>query len=309
MLTLELLRQNQILSGLTDDQLTAIATMSANDEASVIGVKIGELHGQYDVDVLKASGIKKNDGEKSYDYVKRVLNTFKSNVDSVKADNVTLQDKIKTLEEATEKNADEQLKQKLVDSNKTIEQLRAQITANEQKYANEKKSLEANIKQIHIDYEFNAAMSKLNIKENVSEAVKNIMFEAAKREVLSKYTPELVESNGTKNLIFRDANGAIANNPANNMQPYTTLELVNATSIKDIVEVAKVQPGGGTGPTKTNINNVTLIDISSAKNQVEADKLIAAHLMQRGLTSDSAEFAAESIKLRQDNNVAALPIR
>ena len=46
MLTIEMLRQSSALAGLTDAQFTAIAEMSKNDENTVIGTKIGALHGQ-----------------------------------------------------------------------------------------------------------------------------------------------------------------------------------------------------------------------------------------------------------------------
>ena len=49
MLTIEMLRQSSDLAGLTDNQLNAIAEMSRNDENTVIGTKIGALHGQYAV--------------------------------------------------------------------------------------------------------------------------------------------------------------------------------------------------------------------------------------------------------------------
>ena len=78
MLTIEMLRQSSALTGLTDDQLNAIAEMSRNDENTVIGTKIGALHGQYDTDILGITGIKKKDGEKSYDYAKRVLGEYKT---------------------------------------------------------------------------------------------------------------------------------------------------------------------------------------------------------------------------------------
>lgn len=77
MLTIEMLRQSSDLAGLTDNQLNAIAEMSRNDENTVIGTKIGALHGQYDTDILDITGIKKKDGEKSYDYAKRVLGEYK----------------------------------------------------------------------------------------------------------------------------------------------------------------------------------------------------------------------------------------
>ena len=84
MLTIEMLRQSSALTGLTDDQLNAIAEMSRNDENTVIGTKIGALHGQYDADILGITGIKKKDGEKSYDYAKRVLGEYKTKAESAK---------------------------------------------------------------------------------------------------------------------------------------------------------------------------------------------------------------------------------
>ena len=84
MLTIEMLRQSSALTGLTDDQLNAIAEMSRNDENTVIGTKIGALHGQYDADILGITGIKKKDGEKSYDYAKRVLGEYKTKAESTK---------------------------------------------------------------------------------------------------------------------------------------------------------------------------------------------------------------------------------
>jgi hypothetical protein len=45
MLTIEMLQQSSALAGLTAEQYTAIAEMSRNDENTVIGTKIGALHG------------------------------------------------------------------------------------------------------------------------------------------------------------------------------------------------------------------------------------------------------------------------
>ena len=69
MITIEMLNQNAALSTLTDAQKAAITEISKNDEATVIGTKIGALHGQYDADILNVSGIAKAEGEKSYDYL------------------------------------------------------------------------------------------------------------------------------------------------------------------------------------------------------------------------------------------------
>ena len=52
MLTREILIANAALSGLTDEQISAITTLSANDENSVIAKKTGEIYGGLDADIL-----------------------------------------------------------------------------------------------------------------------------------------------------------------------------------------------------------------------------------------------------------------
>ena len=73
MLTREILAANAQLSGLTEEQIKAIITLSENDENSVIAKKTGEIYGALDNDILTVSGIAKNGTEKTYDYAKRVM--------------------------------------------------------------------------------------------------------------------------------------------------------------------------------------------------------------------------------------------
>ena len=81
MLTREILVANAALSGLSDEQITAITTLSQNDENSVIAKKTGEIYGALDADILAVSGIAKNGTEKTYDYAKRVMGEMKTKAD------------------------------------------------------------------------------------------------------------------------------------------------------------------------------------------------------------------------------------
>ena len=81
------------------------------------------------------------------------------------------------------------------------------------------------------------------------------------------------------------------------------------TSIKDVIDFNKPQPGGGTGPIQHHGGNVTILDLTGAKTQVDADKIIESYLLGNGLTRDSAEFATQSMQLRTENKVSELPIR
>lgn len=315
MLTIEMLRQNTHLSGLSETQLNAIAEMSKNDENTVIGTRIGELHGQYDSDVLSVTGIAKNQGEKSYDYVKRVLGQYKTELSStatIQAQLANAKTEIETLKtKLAENSGDETLKQQLKDAKAQAKQLQTQLQTKETEFNKTKAELESQVKNIHVDYAFNSAISDLKFKDGITPSLQKIILDAAKAEVLTKGTPDFVEdATGNKSLIFRDQTGNIINNPANNLNPYTVKELLMQTSLKDIVETKVQQPGGGTKPITTPpAGGQTLLDLSVVKTQVDADKAIESYLLAQGFTRDSFEFAEQSLQLRTDNKVSELPLR
>lgn len=315
MLTIEMLRQNSALTGLTDDQLNAIAEMSRNDENTVIGTKIGALHGQYDADILGITGIKKKDGEKSYDYAKRVLGEYKTKAESVKTVKAELdaaKAQVTELQSKLEKGAgDETLRQQLKDAKAQVTQLQTQLQTKETEFNTKKAEFDKTIKDTHVDYAFQAATAGLKFKSGITEPIQKTLLNAAKAEVLAKGTPDFIEdSQGGKKLVIRGADGNILNNPKNNLNPYTMQELVMETSLKDVIDTGRQQTGGGTGGFGSGSGGTGgTLDLSGIKSQVEADKAIEAHLLANGLARDSQEFADQSMQLRTENNVASLPIR
>lgn len=309
MLTQEMLRANTALTGLTDDQIKAITQMSQNDENSVIGARIGALHGQYDTDILQISGIAKNEGEKSYDYMKRVMTKFKEDAASTKSltDEITQLkvDKADLEKKLANGTGDATLKQKLTDTENRLTQLQAQYTADKTKYADEKKAYELKIKDIYVNNAFDNAISGFTFKDGIDDSVKQVLLADAKRQVLAKGTPDFVDINGVKTLVFRDSTGAILNNPATNLAPYTASELLQSVdSLHAILGTSKTGSG-----TEKNLPPVTVPILGTAKTQVEADDAIAKHLMEKGLTRYSKEFAAEATKLRAELQVDKLPLR
>lgn len=315
MLTIEMLRQSSALTGLTDDQLNAIAEMSRNDENTVIGTKVGALHGQYDADILGITGIKKKDGEKSYDYAKRVLSEYKTKAESTKTIQTQLtaaQAQVAGLQSKLEKGAgDEALKQQLKDTKAQVTQLQTQLQTKETEFNTKKAEFDKTIKDTHVDYAFQAATAGLKFKSGITEPIQKTLLNAAKAEVLAKGTPDFIkDSQGGKKLVIRGADGNILNNPKNNLNPYTMQELVMETSLKDVIDTGRQQTGGGTGGFGSGSGGTGgTLDLSGIKSQVEADKAIEAHLLANGLTRDSREFADQSMQLRTENNVASLPIR
>ena len=313
MLTVEILRQNAALSGLTDEQFNTIATMSQNDENTVIGTKIGALHGAYDADILKITGITKNNGEKSYDYAKRVLNNYKTqlgSVDTLKSQIETQKTEIASLKEKLASNStDETLKQQLSDAQNRVSELQKQLRTKEIEFQNSNEAHKKEVKDIQVNYAFANATSGLKFKAGISDELQKVLLNAAKAEILAKGTPDFIDNNGTKVLVYRDANGNILNNPANSLNPYTTKELLMQTSIKDAIDTGIQQNGSGTKNITIDKNNNSPLDLSSAKTQIEADKSIESYLLSQGITRDSEQFSEQSLQLRNDNNVAQLPIR
>lgn len=310
MLTIDMLKQNSTLAGLTDAQLTAIAEMSKNDENTVIGSRIGELHGQYDTDILSITGIQKNQGEKSYEYAKRVLNDYKSQITST----ATLQAQLQNAKNEVDKlknqlaagGSDEQLKQQLKDAKSQVNQLQKQLTDKETEFANAKAKFDKDLKTAHVDHAFADAAKGIKFKDGITPSVQNILLNAAKMEVMDKGTPDFVDGK----LIFRDQQGNVLNNPNNNLNPYTVEELLAQTSLKDVIDTGKQQPGGGTVPPSNNPSSTsTVINLGGIKTQVDADKAIENYLLAQGLTRDDEQFREQFTSIRAEQEVSKLPIR
>ena len=315
MITIEMLNQNAALSTLTDAQKAAITEISKNDEATVIGTKIGALHGQYDADILNVSGIAKAEGEKSYDYLKRVLGDYKTKLDGTKTLSAQLEAQKNKVAELEAKLAaggsDEALKQQLKDARHQVTQLQTQLTAKIGELDRAKKDYEQKEKDLQVGFAFTNATAGIKFKADVSEPVKKILLAAAKDEILAKGTPDFIDDgNGGKKLVLRDAAGNTLNNPKNNLNPYTIEELVMETSLKDVIDTGRQQPGGGTvPPVKPNGGGGTTLDLSGVKTQLEADTQIEKYLLSTGLTRDNAEFGDKVLEIRNENNVSELPIR
>lgn len=317
MLTIEMLRQSAALAGLTDAQLNAITEMSKNDENTVISTKIGSLHGQYDADIFGITGIKKNDGEKSYDYAKRVLNDYKAKADSTKTIEAQLtaaNTKIAELQDKIAKSeGDAAIRQQLKDTKAQVSQLQSQLQSKEAELTNEKESFKKQLSDIQVDYAFQESTKGMKFKPGITETVQGILLKSAKEEVLRKGTPDFVDDGaGGKKMVFRGADGNILNNVKNNLNPYTVSELLMETSLKDVLDQGRQQTGGGTsagGGSGAGGQFSGLIDLSAAKTQVEADRMIESYLLQKGLTRDSVEFGEQSMELRKEGNVENLPLR
>lgn len=305
-LTQELLQADASLSGLPEEQISAIVTLSTNDENTVIGSRIGELHGRYDTDILEASGVAKNQGEKSYDYVKRVIaDLVKSGGSATELNNqiTSLKTEIEGYKETIAKGkGSEAIAQQLKDAQDRMAQIQSAYDADKDKWGKERTDYEDHIKGTRLEYAVADATKGLKFKAGYPESVQNTLLTAAKNSILAKFTPEFQENK----LVFRDSEGKIATNQANRLEPFTLAELMKV-ELKDVLDVGRKVPGAGTSPDDTD--NLEILDLSAANTQVKADDIISKHLLAKGLTRGSREFSEEQTKMRKENGVDKLPLR
>lgn len=289
---------------ITDEQLANLLIAVNNAEQAQLSRKIGELHGQYDADVTSVTGLAKNSGEKSYDFVKRVLGDYKTQLEAANA-------KVTSLEEKIAKGANnEQLKQELTDAKKLAEQVKGQLTEKEGELTRLKEEHAKELVNMRFDSEFSAAAAGLKFKTGISEAVQSALLQSAKREILAKGTVEIADVNGSKVVQMRDSNNEVLRNKGNAYNPYTVAELLKETSIKDVLDSGTTVGGNTVPPTGSGAGDQTVtLDFTNIRTQLEADTAIENYLLQQGFTRDQAEFGEKAFQLRQDNNVSALPMR
>jgi len=311
-LTPEVLKANESLAGLSEDQLSTIATLSSNDENTVIGTKIGEVHGKYEQDVFAVAGIEKKQGEKAYDYTKRVLGDFKTKAESSKEVQANYDKALQDIADLNSKieagKGNEVTAQQLKDANQRLNDLDKQYNTDKAAWAEKEKGFATEMTSYKVNSEFSKVLGGLKFKAEYGDNIQKILIKNAQDTILGQYTPEWQEVQGVNRMVFRDKDGNLLNNKANGLNPYTAEELIKE-ALGEVLDAGKVSKGGGSANPDGSPAKVDLIEVSQATTQVEADEIISKYLMQKGITRGSEEFAAEQTKLRNDNGVAKLPIQ
>lgn len=313
MLTREILVANAALAGLTDEQIAAITTLSANDENSVIAKKTGEIYGGLDADILAVSGIAKNGTEKTFDYAKRVVAEFKTKAESASA----LQTQIDSLTKekarlekaiadgATDAETAKALKQAKADLQSVTTQyndLKTKYDQAEQTHTNE-------VFGIRVETALQTATAGLKFKAELPESATKVLLDQAIAKIKGMNPEFIDDGKGGKMLAFKDENGAIMRNPNNQLNPYTPGDLLTRElETMGILDKGRKAAGGGTGaPSGGGAGGNITVDISGAKTRVEAYDAITAMLEQQGLKVGTAEFDAGMQQAWKDNNISALP--
>ena len=300
MLTKETLIANEALAGLTEEQITAITTLSENDENAVIGQKFGEVYRQMDSTIEKATGIKRDGDEKTYLYLERATKAFAdkySDYDATKA-------KVSQLEEQIAKGGDEGLKAQLAQAQAELASTKDQFNTLKTDYDRAKADHAKALNDFKVDAEITRAREGLTFKKGLSEPVMNTLIAQAVANVKAK-NPSFEDKNGVSTLVFHDSNGAPLNNPENKLNPFTARELlVKEFESMDILE--KMPAKGAGGKPSASSSSASL---SGVTTQVEAEDAITKMLAEKGIPKTSLNYQTEYDKLWEENGCSNLPLK
>jgi len=314
-LTTELLNANAALSGLTEEQKTAIVEMSKNDETAVIGQKTGEIYGGLDADILAASGIAKNGAEKTYDYAKRVIGEIKGQAGNA----AELQNQVSELTKEKARlesviakgGGDAETKRQLDQTKADLENVRNEFATLKTQYDQAKTEHEKELFGLKIDGEFAKATSGLKFKADLPASVTSVLLQQAIAKVKGMNPEYIDDGMGGKVLAFIE-NGTTKRNPENNLRPYTAAELVAAElKTMGVLDEGRQQTGAGSkGGIDITGSGTKTVDISGATTQDQAHEIIAKQLMERGLVNGSKEFNDAMAAAWKENRdvLKALPI-
>ena len=314
MITQEMLAQQEVLNGLTDDQREAILTLSKNDEEAVIGNRFREVYNKLDETIARETGIARNGDEKTYVYLERAAKAVKAQADKVDG----LQTKVneltnernrlqKAIDEGT---VDEQTKKQLAQAQKDLAAITEQFNTLK---ADKDKMAQTHAKEImdvRIENELAQASAGIKFKAELpQQAVDTLLQQTIQR--VKGMTPDYIDDGkGGKRLVFKDAQGAIMRNPEKQLEPYTAGELLQRElKAMGILDEGRKAAGGGTEPPAGGGGAGAVVDVSAARTQTEAQEIIAQDLMKQGMTNGSKEFQEAMTKAWRDNNISKLPIK
>lgn len=315
MITREILTANAVLAGLSEEQLSAIVSINNNDVAGEIGKKTSEIYQKFDESIKNSTGIDRLMGanpEKTYDYLPRAIQEMKKSfgdvtqlknqVSLLTAEKARLEGEIAKGSGAETLRQLEQTKAELANTKTQFNNLQAKMTQQTEAH-------KAEIFGIRVDNDLSVASQKLNFKPEIPASVQSILLQTASAKIKGMKPDYIDNGQGGKRLVFRGEDGAIMNNPENQLNPYTAEELL-ARELKDVLAPARKVTGTGTQPTGSGTGSgAPSFEISGARTRSEAQELLTKQFLAQGMTIGSAEFQEAMDKAWKDNNISSLPLR
>lgn len=314
MITNEMIAADAVLSGLTDEQKTAIVTMSQNDENVVIGNKFSEVYNRLDDTILKSTGIVRNGDEKTYNYLERAAKQLAEKANSVDGLNAKVQQLTKErddLQKAVEKGGDAELRRQLQQANADLNSVREQYNTLKTDYDKMKDGHAAELLGMQIDNALVGAKAGLKFKAEFPQAAIDTLLTQALNNVKGMNPAFIDDGKGGKVLAFMGQDGQPLRNPERQLNPYTAAELLQKElRTMGILDEGRQQQGGGTKPPQQQGGgNGVPVDVTMARTQNEADEIIHNQLNAQGLIRGSKAYEEAKTQIWKDNNISSLPMK
>ena len=249
--------------------------------------KIGETHRRYDEDIEAATGLKKPDGVKTYDFLGSVLKDMKAKSESFDPTEV---EKYKS--KITE------LETKISDG-QGGDHFKGLYEGVKDDYKKLKEDSDKKILDIQNNYnnqlvstKLNGVASRLKFREDIPDSVKKMMVD----NVISNHlATSKMQEDGT--LLHMGEDGNVLR--GENAEILSTSDLLK-NSFKDILKT-DTPPSGSGGPTDKPAGNSSL-GVKAAKTPQELHEAVKVHIMEgMGITRTDPKFREEFDKIYNEN--------
>jgi hypothetical protein len=269
-----------------DEDLTFLSNYSKEIEEKVIGPKVREIHDQYDKDVFSITGLKKEQTEKTYDFLKRVIGSYKTDAEKSRL----LE---KEIEDLKKNGGDKKL---LAD----LEAVRNQYKELEETKNKEITELRTEFDKHKIKSEIMSSMSGMQFKKGIPEAAVKAYTDQVVNDLMATATYQ------EGKLVFLKPDGTVLRNPHNALNPYTAKELIDEKT-KDIRDAGRQNPGGPDlskeityeKDDKGKIKKVNLLLPDSVQTKEDLSEFLVKSGILRGTPEYLAAYAEYSPALKR----------
>lgn len=311
-ITAEQIKAVPELADLPEDKITKLVTLANNAGKQAIDTYSGTSKRRWEEDVKTLTGLEKPEsGMPAHEFLKWAWSEKMKEVDDLKkkADGTKekeLTEQIAALQKKIESGSSA-WKQEAEDYKSLVEQLKGQMKKVQDEYTEKLTAKEKENLLIDVQYALASVESGKEFDPVIPDDVKKSFLENRRNAILSNYTPERVQKDGTTVIQWRDKNGELVRIAEKGMEPATTADLYEK-ELAPILKKTKQQPGGGTTPPGGG-KSTSPVDVKGAKTQAEAMRLIQEELAKQGLQKGTVEFTEEQNKIWKENELAKLPMR
>lgn len=321
-LTVEKIKSQDALQGLTDEQIAAIATLSQNDEQSAINeaisTKTREMWDRLDADIKEVFGKDKPREVKSWELMKQTLTeakeqasraaTYEADLNKLKGEKKLLEDQLKDGDRSgLLKGRIEKLEQQIKDRDNQLDALKTQVSEKETEYKNQLEQERDKLDRFEFEQHINSALTGAKFRAEIPESIRDSYIKTAKEKVLSQYKRDWIEKDGKRIPVFRDDQGTIVTNPKNLQEPYAPHELF-LREIKDVLQEEQ-KGGAGTGAGSGGSKGRSVAITGTPRTKSEATDMIHAALMSEGIATGTDEYHTRLKEAYTEMNVESLPLR